>query len=118
MVELGKLDDFIFEKLSKTHLPGLSAAIVKDGTVVYSRGFSFRNTEYGLRATPDTLYGIRSVTKSFTALSVMQLVEKGKLSVDDPIGARAQTDVKMRTSGQPRALEPLGQWFCMCTDES
>jgi CubicO group peptidase (beta-lactamase class C family) len=67
MVELEKLNSFILERLFKTHLSGLSAAIVKDGTVIYNRGFSFRNIEYGLGATPGTLYGIGSVTKSFTA---------------------------------------------------
>ncbi len=94
MLDFGRLEDFIFEKMSKTHLPGLSVAIVKDGEVVYSRGFCFRDLEYGLRATPETLYGIGSVTKSFTALSIMQLMEEGKLSLDEPISKYVPLDLK------------------------
>ena len=44
-----------------------------------------RDAEKGLAATPDSLYSIGSVTKSFTTLAIMQLAEQGKLSVDDPI---------------------------------
>ncbi|MDH7476952.1 MAG: serine hydrolase domain-containing protein, partial [Candidatus Bathyarchaeota archaeon] len=84
-MDFSRLEDFIFEKMSKTHLPGLSIAIVKDGEVIYTRGFCFRDVEYSLRATPNTLYGIGSITKSFTALSIMQLAEKGKLSLEDSV---------------------------------
>ncbi|MDH5482041.1 MAG: serine hydrolase [Candidatus Bathyarchaeota archaeon] len=106
MQDFGKLEDFIFEKMSKTHLPGLSIAIVKDGETIYSRGFSFRDLEYGLRATPETLYGIGSVTKSFTALSIMQLVEEGKLSLEDPVSKHAPLDLK---SGE----EPVRIWHLL-----
>jgi CubicO group peptidase (beta-lactamase class C family) len=93
-MDFGILENFIFEKMSKTHLPGLSIAIVKNGAVIYSRGFCFRDLEYGLRATPNTLYGIGSITKSFTALSIMQLVEKGKLSLEDAVSKYIPLDLK------------------------
>ncbi len=80
-----KLESFILEKMSKTRLPGLSIAIVSGNEIIYANGFGFRDIEYGLPATPRTIYGIGSVTKSFTALSIMQLVEKGVLSLEDPI---------------------------------
>lgn len=85
MTVIAKLEEFIFEKMSKTHLPGLSVAIVKDEEVVYSRGFCLKDLEYGLRTTPATLYGIGSITKSFTALAIMQLVEEGKLGLEEPV---------------------------------
>jgi len=68
------------------HIPGMSVAIVRDGGIVYARGFGARNLEKNLPATPDTLYGICSCTKSFTALAIMQLFEQGKLDVQDPVG--------------------------------
>lgn len=80
-----KLEAFITEKLNQSKLPGVSAAIVKDGEVVWTRGFGARDLANGLPATPDTLYGLASVTKSFTCISIMQLAEQGKLSVDDPV---------------------------------
>lgn len=98
-MDFSRLEDFIFEKMSKTHLPGLSIAIVKDGKVIYSRGFCFRDLEYGLTATSSTLYGIGSVTKSFTALSVMQLVEEGRLSVEYPVSKYIPLDLKSK--GEP-----------------
>jgi CubicO group peptidase (beta-lactamase class C family) len=94
MVEFDKIEDFIFEKISATHLPGLSIAAVKGSEVVYSRGFCFRDLEYGLRATPETLYGVGSVTKSFTALSIMQLAEKGKLNLEDDVNKYISLELK------------------------
>jgi len=94
MPDFSKLENFIFEKMSKTHLPSLGATIVKDEEIVYSRGFGLRDLEHGLKVTPDTLYGIGSVTKSFTALSIMQLVEEGKLSLDDPVSTYVPLDLK------------------------
>jgi len=106
MLDLSSLEDFIFKKMSKTHLPGLSLAIVKDGEIVYSRGFCFRDLEYGLSATANTLYGIGSVTKSFTALSIMQLVEEGKLSLEEPVNKYVPLDLK---SGE----DPIKIWHLL-----
>jgi CubicO group peptidase (beta-lactamase class C family) len=94
-----KFEEFIFECMSKTHLPGMSVAVVENGKVVYSKGFGFRDRTYGLGATPNTLYAIGSVTKSFTALSIMQLVSEGKLSLDDPVGKYIPLD--LRCMGEP-----------------
>ena len=80
-----KIDGFILEKISEGRLPGLSLAVVKDGEVVYSRGYGFRDVSGAVPADEDTLYGIASITKSFTALAVMQLAEAGKLSLSDPV---------------------------------
>ncbi len=79
------VDAYIFDKMRKTNLPGVSFVAVKDGEVVHARGFGFRNIETGAPMTPHTKVGIGSVTKSFTALSILLLVEAGKLSLDDPV---------------------------------
>ncbi len=86
MADFKRFEEFIFESMSKTKLPGLSAAAVDRKGVIWSRGFGFRDVEAGKPATPDTIYGIGSITKSFTAIALLQLQEEGKLSVDDPIG--------------------------------
>ena len=70
--------------MEKGRIPGLSIAVVKDGNVAYAGGFGARNVEQNLPATPDTLYGIGSCTKSFVALAIMQLARQGKISLDDP----------------------------------
>ena len=94
-----KFESFVFECMSKTNLPAVSVAVVKDGQIVYSKGFGLRNRAYGLRATPDTLYAIGSVTKSFTALSIMQLLNEGKLSLEDSVSKYAPLELK--SMGEP-----------------
>jgi len=93
------LEEFILEKMSQTKLPGVSIALVDRGEIAYSRGFGFRDVERGLPATPRTLYGIGSVTKSFTCIGLMQLQEQGKLRVDDPVDRYLPLTV--RPMGEP-----------------
>jgi CubicO group peptidase (beta-lactamase class C family) len=78
------LESFIFDKMSATRLPGLSVALVKDGRVAYARGFGHADIARGKPATERTLYGAASLTKSFLAVAVLQLVEKGLLKLTDP----------------------------------
>lgn len=65
--------------------PGLSLGIADRGEVVYADGFGFRDREAGLPARARTLYGIGSITKSFTCVALMQLQERGRLRVTDPV---------------------------------
>jgi len=80
-----KLEGFVAMAMQQDHVPGLSLAVVKDGHVVYARGFGARRLKDNAPATPDTLYGVGSCTKSFTALAIMQLVQQGKLNLKDPV---------------------------------
>ena len=66
-------------------IPGLSAVILKDGDVLWTQGFGYADVERRVPATPDTLYHIASLTKTFTAILVLQLVEQGKLDLDAPV---------------------------------
>ncbi|KUK26870.1 MAG: Beta-lactamase-like protein [Acetothermia bacterium 64_32] len=84
-MSLERLAEFAFAKMTETGLPGLSIAAVRGGEVVWQGALGFRDLKRGLPATPATLYGIGSVTKSFTALAVMQLAEAGTLCLDDPV---------------------------------
>jgi len=84
--ENSPLDDFIEAELSDSAAPGIAYAQVEDGRVV-ARGFGDRIEGSGESVTADTPFPIGSVTKSFTALAIMQLVEAGKLALDDPVSA-------------------------------
>jgi CubicO group peptidase (beta-lactamase class C family) len=66
-------------------IPGLSVAIVKDQELLWTKGFGFADLENHVPATPDTLYSIASLTKTFAATLVMKLVEQGKLDLDEPV---------------------------------
>ncbi|HJQ36005.1 MAG TPA: serine hydrolase [Thermoanaerobaculia bacterium] len=67
------------------YIPGMSAAIVQNQKVVWARGFGYADVENRVPATPDTLYHVASVTKTFGSTLLMQLVEKGQLSLEEPI---------------------------------
>ena len=71
--------------MSESRMPGFSIAVVKDGKTIYSEGFGSRDPGRNLPATANTLYGIGSITKSFVAIGIMQLVEEGKISLNDPV---------------------------------
>jgi CubicO group peptidase (beta-lactamase class C family) len=92
--------------MMREHIPGLSLAVVKDGKMAYARGFGARDLKAGLPATPDTLYGIGSITKSFTAMAIMQLQEAGKLNVDDPV-SKHLPEFKLGKEGKPIAIRHL-----------
>jgi CubicO group peptidase (beta-lactamase class C family) len=64
--------------------PGLALGIVQDGQIAHVQGFGFADSS-GRTVTPQTPFYIGSVTKSFTALAVMQLVEAGKIDLDAPV---------------------------------
>ncbi|MGD8869176.1 MAG: serine hydrolase domain-containing protein, partial [Gemmatimonadales bacterium] len=66
-------------------IPGLSAAIAKDGEIVWSEGFGYSDAEAGRPATPTTPFHLASLTKPFAATIVMQLVEQGTVGLDDPV---------------------------------
>ncbi|MCL6455149.1 MAG: beta-lactamase family protein, partial [Alicyclobacillus sp.] len=65
--------------------PGVAVGVSHGGRPVSMRGFGYRDAEAGRPITPDTLFGIGSITKSFTCVAILQLAEAGKLSVDHPV---------------------------------
>ena len=70
---------------TRMKIPGVSALIRADGDVLWTEGFGYADLEQRVRATSDTLYQIASVTKTFTAILTLQLVEQGKLDLDAPV---------------------------------
>lgn len=100
-----KIEELIVNFMTKTRTPGLSISIVRNGKIVYAQGFGARNLEENLSATPQTLYGIGSCTKSFTALAIMQLVENGKISLDDP--ASKYVSLKIGLKDEPIRIHHL-----------
>ncbi|MFB6298677.1 MAG: serine hydrolase [Halobacteriales archaeon] len=80
-----EIESFITDWLSDDRIPGASLAVIDGDDIAYSAGFGARDLETNTPATPRTLYGIGSCSKSFAALSIMQLAADGALAVDDPI---------------------------------
>ena len=78
-----KLESIIRSNMRKTNTPGMAITILKENQVIYAKGFGARDLKEMKPMTPDTLIGIGSITKSFTALSLLILQERGKLSIED-----------------------------------
>lgn len=82
---------FLFEELvsriqERSNAVGIAVAIVdRNGNTQYEKFFGYRDQEKKLPIDEDTIFGLASVTKSFVALSIMQLVEAGKVNLDDPV---------------------------------
>jgi CubicO group peptidase (beta-lactamase class C family) len=82
------LETWIESIIDFDRLPGVSIAVVHDQELVYAKGFGFADLDRKVRATPDTIYSICSISKIFTAIAVMQLRDRDKLSLDDPVSTR------------------------------
>ncbi|MDT7889096.1 MAG: serine hydrolase [Desulfurococcales archaeon] len=91
-----KIEGFVLEKMSKHRVPGISMAVIREGQIIYSRGFGFRDIERNLPALPTTVYGIGSITKSFTSLSIMILSEEGRVSIDDYVDSYIPMKIRPR----------------------
>ncbi len=71
--------------LKKYKVPGFAIGLAKDGELCYEKEFGHRDMEDELPLSADTVFGVGSITKAFTATSILQLQEKRKLSVKDPV---------------------------------
>jgi CubicO group peptidase (beta-lactamase class C family) len=76
--------DAVFSSFTD-HTPGCAAAVVREGRVVYARGFGLADLSHRVPIGPDTVFEIASQTKQFTALAVLLLEADGKLRLDDPV---------------------------------
>lgn len=81
------IDGWLDAQKDYEHLPGISVAVARDQEIVWSSGFGYSNPATKNPASSSTIYSICSISKLFTAIAVMQLVEEGKLRLDDEISS-------------------------------
>ncbi len=82
------LDDFdaiVTKAMGEAKIPGISVAIVRDGEVIYAKGFGYRDVDNKLPVTTGTIFAIGSVSKSFTSLIYGTLNDEGKVQWDKPV---------------------------------
>jgi CubicO group peptidase (beta-lactamase class C family) len=96
-------------------IPGMSVAIVKDDKILWSKGFGYADILKRIPTTPRTVYYIASLTKTFATTVLMQLVEQGKLDLDDPMskysGEFKDDSVKVKHVLSHTADAPIGERF-------
>jgi CubicO group peptidase (beta-lactamase class C family) len=79
------IDAFYQAYAEKNHIPGYAFGVVVDGKLVYSGSGGYADRGKKIPATPQTLFRIASMTKSFTAMAIVKLRDAGKLQLDDPV---------------------------------
>ena len=77
--------DRLFSQWDRRDTPGCALAIIKDGKIVYKRGYGSANLEYAIPITPQSVFYVGSVSKQFVAMSIALLAKQEKLSLDDNI---------------------------------
>jgi CubicO group peptidase (beta-lactamase class C family) len=84
-MEFEELERFIEAELECRRHPGSSVAVVKGDEVVWAKGFGYADLEEKRAAAPETVYRCASVTKPVVTVALLQLMEKGKFELDDPV---------------------------------
>lgn len=77
--------DMLFSDWSKPDTPGAALAVIKDGEIIYRRGYGMADLERNAPNTPTTVFHVASMSKQFTAFAIQLLVDEGKLSLDDDV---------------------------------
>src|SRR5262245_51822172 len=77
--------DAIFAQYDKPDSPGCALGVIKDGKLVYARGYGMANLEHNIPNSPKLVYDIASTSKQFSAASILLLAGQGKLSLDDDV---------------------------------
>ena len=83
--EQSRRADSLFAEFTVPGSPGLSVAVVRDGRVVFAKGYGLANLEHNVPITASTVFDVASVSKQFTGLAVAMLVQQGKVSLSDDI---------------------------------
>ena len=77
--------DKVFEKWNRTDSPGCALSVMKDGRVVYKHGYGMADLDHNVTITPATVFHVASMSKQFTATSILLLAQQGKLSLGDDV---------------------------------
>ena len=77
--------DSVFQRFDRTDSPGCALGVYQDGKILYARGYGMESLEHGVAMSPRSVLDVGSISKQFTAMSILMLQKEGKLSLEDPI---------------------------------
>lgn len=77
--------DSVFQRFDRTDSPGCAVGVYQDGRILYARGYGMASLEHGVALSPRSVLDVGSISKQFTAMSILMLQKEGKLSIDDPL---------------------------------
>jgi CubicO group peptidase (beta-lactamase class C family) len=84
-VRADEIDDSVKAQMDRRHIPGLALAVVREGKMMRAHGYGWADLELNVAVTTETVFEIGSITKQFTAVAILMLVEEGKLGLDENI---------------------------------
>lgn len=79
------VDQYLERYLERTPIPGFAIAIVEDDQVIYNKAYGVEREGYAKQMRPNSILHIDALARGFTAMAVLQLVDQGKISLDDPV---------------------------------
>lgn len=77
--------DKLFAQWDKPDAPGCALAVIKEGQIIYKRGYGMADLELAVPITTSSVFKVGSIAKQFTAMSILMLAQQGKLSLDDNV---------------------------------
>jgi CubicO group peptidase (beta-lactamase class C family) len=96
--------DALFQKMDSTVSPGCALAVIREHRIVYERGYGMADFDHNVPITPTTVFHVASMSKQFTAASILLLAQEGKLSLDDPV---RKTIAELPDFGTPVTIREL-----------
>ncbi len=98
--EMIPFNDIMQEFFSKKKVPGAAVAVTDQGRLVFARGYGMADTELGVPVKPLSLFRIASLSKPITAVAILQLVEQGRIGLDDKVLSILDLELEIRSAGE------------------
>lgn len=102
-----ELEPLIQQQMQEHQLPAFSIALVDGNSIVWARGFGYQDPDNKIPATAHTIYRVGSVSKLFTDIAIMQMVESGKIDLDAPVEKYVPDFHPANPFGRPITLREL-----------
>jgi len=80
-----KVDSIVINQMNKSNIPGLSIGLIRNDSIIYSKGYGVRSILNENPVTENSIFHTASISKLFTAVAIMKLVEGGEISIDDKL---------------------------------
>src|SRR3954468_17173653 len=113
------LDNYLEALRKQAGIPGMSAAVVRDGVIIWEKGYGYQNTASRIAATPDTPYLVGDLSGTLAAVMLLECSERRQLYLDDPIrkygGGVPQPDAALR-QGLSHTMPGLDEPFAYSPD--
>lgn len=104
------VDGLVKGVMDTNHVAGVTLSVVRDGRIILKKGYGFTGDDRGVVDPDNSLFRIGSISKLFTYLSIMQLVEEGKLSLNTEVNSVLPSDLQLQQDGFE---EPILIWHLL-----